>query len=371
MPDVIHVLYMEDDTGLARLLQRRLERAGYAVDIAIDGQEGLAKYQTNRYDVLLIDQRMPGREGIEVIRILAANDTPPPMIMVTGTGNEPIAVEAMKLGAADYIVKDAEGGYFELLPAVINKALYNQRLLEEKRQAEKSLQKYMVDLQEHNQELDAFSHTVAHDLKSPLAQIVGLSSLVISIFDDLSNEEILHHLQSILDSGQRMNNIIDELLLLASVRKQAVTTKSLKMEQIVENAKHRLDFMIEKHQAHIIEPAAWPAAIGYGPWVEEVWVNYVSNAIKYGGQPPSVTLGANTQPDGRVRFWVRDNGPGLSTEEQSKLFIPFTRLSQIRAEGYGLGLSIVRRIIEKLNGDVGVESEVGRGSTFYFILPAG
>jgi len=82
-----------------------------------------------------------------------------------------------------------------------------------------------------------------------------------------------------------------------------------------------------------------------------------------------VQLGAEAQPDGMVRFWVRDNGHGLSPEEQARLFTPFTRLDQARAKGHGLGLSIVRRIVEKLGGQVGVESLVGQGSSFFFTLP--
>jgi signal transduction histidine kinase len=113
------------------------------------------------------------------------------------------------------------------------------------------------------------------------------------------------------------------------------------------------------------------AALGYAGWVEEVWVNYISNAIKYGNKPPRVELGATPQPDGMIRFWVRDNGPGLSPEQQAKLFTPFTQLSPIRATGYGLGLSIVARIMDKLGGQVGVESEgiAGRGSLFYLLRP--
>jgi signal transduction histidine kinase len=105
--------------------------------------------------------------------------------------------------------------------------------------------------------------------------------------------------------------------------------------------------------------------------VEEIWANYVSNAIKYGGSPPRVELGGDELPDGKVRFWVRDNGVGLSKEDQSKLFRIFTRLGQSDASGHGLGLSIVESIAERLKGQVGVESEVGQGSLFYFILPAG
>ena len=115
---------------------------------------------------------------------------------------------------------------------------------------------------------------------------------------------------------------------------------------------------------------SWPRALGHAAWVEEVWANYLSNAIKYGGQPPRVMLGAEPQQDGMVRYWVRDNGPGLAPEDQARLFTPFTRLDQVRVKGHGLGLSIVRRIVEKLGGQVGVESQLGQGSTFFFILPA-
>jgi signal transduction histidine kinase len=122
--------------------------------------------------------------------------------------------------------------------------------------------------------------------------------------------------------------------------------------------------------------------MGYAPWVEEVWVNYLSNAIKYGGKPPQVELSATLfstscasggeMRENMVYFWVRDNGDGLTPDDQARLFTPFTRLDQIRARGHGLGLSIVRRIVEKLGGQVGVQStgEPGQGSTFFFTLPA-
>jgi len=139
-------------------------------------------------------------------------------------------------------------------------------------------------------------------------------------------------------------------------------------------AQRRLAGMIKENQAEIIlqEASAWPVALGYGPWVEQIWVNYLSNAIKYGGRPPCVEMGATQQPDNMIRFWVHDNGNGLSLDEQAQLFTPFTRLGQVRAQGYGLGLSIVRRIVEKLGGQVGIESDgvPGHGSVFFFTLPS-
>lgn len=142
------------------------------------------------------------------------------------------------------------------------------------------------------------------------------------------------------------------------------------MDEVVEGALERLLYAIEKHQARIIHPDDWPAALGYGPWVEEVWVNYIHNAIKYGGRTPRVELSAEALPDGMVRFAVHDNGSGLAPEEQEKLFTPLEKLDRIDNEGYGLGLSIVQRIVDKLGDEVGVESEKGGGSEFFFTLPS-
>jgi two-component system, sensor histidine kinase and response regulator len=139
---------------------------------------------------------------------------------------------------------------------------------------------------------------------------------------------------------------------------------------VVANIRTRLNFMIEERQAQIELPEAWPVAFGYAPWIEEVWANYLSNAIKHGGRPPRVELGASPQPDGMVRFWTRDNGPGLPPKVQARLFTPFSQIDKHHNPGHGLGLSIVYQIVDKLGGKVGVESEVDQGSLFYFTLPA-
>jgi len=238
----------------------------------------------------------------------------------------------------------------------------------ERKRAEETLRQYAAELEARNEELDAFAHTVAHDLKNPLAGIVGFAHVLEENGTTLPDEELRRYLHTIAQRGRKMDNIIDELLLLTGVRKMEVEVGPLDMASIVAQARQRLADMIEEHQAEIILPDTWPVALGYGPWVEEVWVNYLSNAIKYGGRPLRVELGATVQPDGQVCFWVRDNGPGLTPVEQALLFTPFVRLDQVRIAGHGLGLSVVRRIMEKLGGQVGVESEVGRGSVFTFTL---
>ena len=130
----IRILYMEDDPGLSRLLQKRLREKGYTVAIAANGEEGLSMVESTPYDLLLVDYNMPVCGGIEVLRTLTARGSYPPVIMVTGNGNEDVAVKSLKLGASDYIVKDVEMKYLELLPVVIEQVISKQRLIRERQQ---------------------------------------------------------------------------------------------------------------------------------------------------------------------------------------------------------------------------------------------
>jgi diguanylate cyclase (GGDEF)-like protein len=180
----VRILYMEDDPGLARLFKKRLERAGYVVDTARDGEEGLAMYEAGSYDVVAVDQAMPVYTGLEVIRIMASKAPLPPMIMVTGTGSEQIAVEAMKLGAGDYVVKDIDGGYLNLLPAVVERLLRQRRLVEEKQRAEEERERLLVA--EREQRL----------LAETLAEVtLAITSL---ISHEAVLDEILRHVQRVV-----------------------------------------------------------------------------------------------------------------------------------------------------------------------------
>ena len=219
-------------------------------------------------------------------------------------------------------------------------------------------------------ELDAFARTVAHDLKSPLAVLVPSGLTLRDEAESMSPAEIAEFAAMIAETSLKMNAIVDALLLLAQLeRVQEVNVGPVNLAPVVTQALKRLDIEIREAHAQVILPGEWPLVTGYGPWLEEVFANYVSNAIKYGGEPPLITLGADCQANGAVRCWVRDNGRGLSAEQQGQLFAEFTRLHGARASGHGLGLAIVRRIIERLGGQVGVLSADGEGSEFYFILP--
>jgi signal transduction histidine kinase len=256
--------------------------------------------------------------------------------------------------------------------AIENARLYDSLHdeLAERKQAEERLHLRTAELQERNEELDAFAHIVAHDLKSPLALITGYADLVNHTYEDMPNKEILEYLRQISQTGHQMDGIINELLLLAGVRYVSVEMQPLDMARVVAQAQERVAHVVQEREAQIELPSVWPTAMGYGPWVEEVWVNYLSNALDYGGHPPHVALGADTEPDGMVRFWIRDNGEGILQADQELLFNPFTLPTQSISKGHGLGLSIVKSIVEKLGGQVDVESKPGYGSTFSFTLPS-
>ena len=248
-----------------------------------------------------------------------------------------------------------------------------------RKQAEEALRRNAELLAVQNAELDAFAHTVAHDLKNPLATIIGFAEVLAEDLATLPQQDVSKAVANILRIGQKLDRSIDELMLLAGIRRQEVTPGLLDMGAVLQEALDGLQMLIrERHaQVEVLDGAAWPVTLGYAPWIVQVWDNYISNAIKYGGRPPVVRIGADRAgsagPSGvaMARFWVQDNGPGLSAEAQAALFAPFTRLDQVRGQGHGLGLSIVRRIVEKLGGQAGVESRPGQGSKFFFTLPLG
>ncbi|MGK2905245.1 MAG: sensor histidine kinase [Desulfuromonadales bacterium] len=224
------------------------------------------------------------------------------------------------------------------------------------------------NLESRNEELDAFAHTVAHDLKGSLATLIGYTELLNDHEVNLSEEQIQASLDIVNRMSRKMADVVDGLLLLSSVRREDVIADPLDMTSIINEAMFRLSEKIKESGAEITTAKDFPMALGYAPWLEEVWYNYISNAVKYGGTHPKITLGGELVEDGFARFWVKDNGPGLCHSELAQLFVPSSSRTK-HSDGNGLGLSIVKRIVGKLHGSVGVESEMNEGSLFSFTLP--
>lgn len=388
------LLLIDDTPDNIKVLMYFLNNEGFRILATKDGKNGLLKAKQAQPDLILLDVMMPDMDGFEVCKRLKADAETYhiPVIFITALESSKEKVKGLSIGAVDYITKPFSQE--EVLARVnthlkidrLNKALKAE--IQQRQQAQvalcelndcllartEDLHQRSEELQKRNLELDAFAHTVAHDLKNPLSGIIGLSeALCLSAGEgDVISKKMIERFKMIHQSGQNLFNIIQGLLLLAGVsRQQKVQFEMVNMQATVaEVVQNRLMYVLEQADAKVKVQQDLPEAWGYSAWIEEIWLNYISNAIKYGGQPPQFQIGADVLADSQVRFWVKDNGKGMTAEQQALLFTPFTRLHQKRIEGHGLGLSIVKQIVEKLGGLAGVESTVGEGSLFYFILSA-
>jgi signal transduction histidine kinase len=365
----IVILIVVDSASNLGILIDYLKGFGFIVLEANSGEEALKVVGYLKPDVILLDVKLPGIDGFETCRQLKANQfiKNVPVIFMTTETSVVDKMHGFALGAVDYITKPIQT---EELLARLRTHLTIQHLQSELETQNERLQQEIAEREKLIEELDAFAHTVAHDLKDPLGVTVNYAQFIKSYHSRMSLEDLEQYSDRIIKNGQKMGAIIDELLLLSSVRVERVTSEPIDMAPIVEEAQNRLAHMIEEAQAEVVAPDEWPLAWGYAPWIEEVWTNYISNAIKYGGTPPLIQLGATISTDNMVKFWVKDNGPGLTLEAQAQLFVPFSRPTQkAKVKGHGLGLSIVQRIVERLGGYVGVESNGQGGSVFSFSLP--
>jgi two-component system, sensor histidine kinase and response regulator len=361
------VLIVEDDAMVAEMIEGLVVSQGYTVVGAVcDGLAAVEAVQRLQPDVVLMDLEMPAMGGIEATRHIQAR-CPTPVVVLTAYDDLRLTSEAAAAGASGFLIKPARGR--DLARAI---TVAQARFAETRALAELN-----ADLTLQNQDLGAFAHTVAHDLKNALTPLVGLANLLGEDLPRTPMAKAQEQLDVIAAEGRKLGRMVDDLLLLAEVRDRDLTPRPMDMGAIVTEAQARIAHLAQELDAEIVVAADWPVVQGYSLWVVEVWINYLSNALKYGGRPPYVEMGWTALPDGATpehcplyRFWVRDNGPGLSAEEQGLLFSPFVQLSPGSNPGYGLGLSIVRRIIQKLGGEVGVESSVGCGCTFWFTLQA-
>ena len=243
-------------------------------------------------------------------------------------------------------------------------ALHNALLYDE-------LQHTVSTLHERNADLKAFSHTVAHDLKAPLQVLVGYANLLSTDLKDELPEDIVESLRYIEAYAHKMKSMIDNLLLFSELGSAEVTVEPVDMQIVVSLVLARFYDRIRERGVTVEVTPELPRAMGYSPWLEEVFANLIDNSIKYMGEDnpaPRIIVWGERAGDW-ARFEIIDNGVGIEEADQQRLFQMFTRFHRHHADGSGLGLSIARRIVEKLGGRIGVESEPGRGTKFWIELP--
>jgi PAS domain S-box-containing protein len=243
------------------------------------------------------------------------------------------------------------------------------RDISERQAADEALRRYAEELESRNRELDAYGHTIAHDLKSPLSLMIGYANLVLDMENSLS-EESKEYIDRIQVNGQRLVKMIEQLLELARLRNATETIIGVNVNAAVDSALIRYKDQLDSRHIEVEIPPDLPYALAHAPWIEEIFANLIGNAIKYMGadnpEPKIIIRGYRQGPT--IRYEVQDNGIGIDPKDHARLFDMFSRLHVVDTPGFGLGLSIVHRLVGKLGGQLGVESLPGQGSTFWFTL---
>jgi len=247
----------------------------------------------------------------------------------------------------------------QLASAVGNAKLFN----EIKRTAEK--------LKKANEELENFIFTVSHDLKSPIVSIQGFSTILLSEYKDRLDEEGQHYLERIHSNISQMERLIHDLLELSRVGKMTKPFEEVEVSQILDCVLTELQFQLEERGIEFVVPEKLPTIFCDPQRMAQVFSNLITNSIKYMGdtQNPRIEVGCIDKGD-HYRFFVKDNGIGIDPKYHQKIFELFQVLKEVKGvEGTGVGLTIVKRIVENHGGRVWVESEKGKGATFYFTIP--
>jgi CheY-like chemotaxis protein len=378
------ILYVEDDPDLMMLVQERLGQAGFVVDAAFDGEEALAKYAAGSYDLLAIDQTLPVLDGLGVLRAIASHAPLPPTVMVTGTGNEKVAVQTMKLGADDYIVKDSGGTWLDLLPSTIERVLRQRRLVEEKKAVEAALWERERQLW-HAQKLESLgvlAGGIAHDFNNILAGIMGYADL--ALLELPATEPARADIEVIKKSVRRAADLTRQMLTYSGKGKFVVERVSL--TRCVEDLSRMLQVSISKRAAlkHNLAPDL-PAIQADVSQINQVIMNLIINASDaLGGQDGVISISTDTIRCARkdlerfafgqdlaeglyVRIEVADTGCGMDQQTLAKIFDPFFTT---KFTGRGLGLAAVHGIVRGHKGAIRVSSQRGKGSSFEVLFPA-
>jgi signal transduction histidine kinase len=364
-PEPPRLLVVDDQPSQVRALCDTLQDQGYVVVGCSDGSTALHTLRNERFDLLLADLMMPQMNGIELLRAALAIDETLVAIIMTGEGTIGTAVEAMKSGALDYILKPFK--LSAVLP-VLTRALTMRRLRLRNAALERSVREHAAELEAANRELEAFTRSVSHDLRSPLNAILGFSTLLSEAMERASSQQRtwLRHVQR---AAQQMLGLTDALMRLSYAGKQALKLEPVDVGALVRGVVDELQLAHAPRSVRV-QVSELPVTTADASLLRQVFVNLLSNAFKYTRGAADALIDVHFERTGAERvFSVRDNGSGFDMAHAERLFHPFARLQGAEAfEGSGVGLSIVQRIVQRHGGRVWAQSAPGQGASFFFTL---
>jgi signal transduction histidine kinase len=310
-----------------------------------------------------------------------------PFIVVSGAIGEEAAVAAMRAGAHDYVMK---GNITRLAPAV-ERELREAEMRRERRRAEKERERLVEELEDKSKELGQLLFISSHDLQEPLINIQGfarelklsLQQMRLSLEEEdipsavkeklavTIDEDITDSLNYILASTSKIDTLLKGLLKVSRLGQVAITIEKLNMKDLMAEVVD--DFQFQTKRAGVkLDVGRLPQCQGDKAQLNQVFSNLIGNALKYlDPERPGIIRISGRKEDSNVVYTVEDNGIGIAPEHQETVFQIFQRVDPTASSGEGLGLTIVRRILERHGGKIWLESEPGRGSRFHISLPIG
>jgi signal transduction histidine kinase len=363
----LSLLIVDDEPASMRALCDTLEYEGYQTYGFTSPSEALAAMRERSFDLLLADLQMPGTNGIDLMRSAQLMDPTLVAVIMTGHGALDTAVAAMKAGALDYIQKPIK---LSTAMPVLERALAVRQLRIEKKKLEDSVRERTDELKIANRELEAFSYSVTHDLRAPLRAVSTFTQLLQADHAASLNEEGQRLLANVNAGAAHMDRLITDLLRLSQLSRQSLQRVPVRFGEMV---RHIIDGMTAECAGRDIEFVigefpTWQVDHGL---MQQVFVNLISNAVKFTRERAKARIEIGFRMDGTTLVcFVKDNGVGFNMKYMNKLFGVFQRLhSPEQFEGTGVGLSIVRRIVERHGGKTWVDGEQDQGATFYFSVP--
>jgi signal transduction histidine kinase len=361
------LLIVDDEETQVKALCDALRAHGYETAGFSSGKAALAALGESKFDLLLSDLTMPEMDGITLLRSAIEVDPDLVGVIMTGQGTIETAVDAMKSGAVDFILKPFK---LSMVVSVISRALAIRRLRMENAELQQRVQQHAIELQKANQELESFTHSISHDLRAPLRAIGGFSNILLKDFGPQMTEEAQRLIKVVVASAAQMTQMIDGLLKFCRLGKQAIGRQPVDLTALARHAVENVQ-RDEKDNRAKVQIGELPGCVGDPGLLSQVFINLVSNAFKFSSHAknPVVEIGCEQRNGENVHF-VRDNGIGFEMQYGERLFGVFQRLhTEEEFEGNGLGLSIVQRIIERHGGRVWAEAELNKGATFFFTIP--